>query len=208
MIANTSGPQTVDHSNITFGSGSEGMHWDGLGSFDLSCVNIFGNDDGDWVGAISDLQQANGNLNLDPQFCGDANPVSPFSIAGSSPCAAANNPGCGLIGALPVGCGETSGAEEPPLTSDFKWHGCFPNPFNPATTLSFELNVDSDVTLMIFDVHGRLVRSLTAGYYLAGEHRIMWHGVDNQGREVGSGVFFAQLKGGQRSVVQKMILLR
>jgi predicted outer membrane repeat protein len=208
ILENTACPQIIDHSIFAFGSGAEAVHWDGHGTLGFSCVDIFGNDGGDWVGNISDQQQANGNMNLDPLFCGDANPGSPFSLTDASPCAADNNPGCGLIGALAVECAGMSGIEGTPLASDFLLHSCFPNPFNPATTLSFELKVESDVTIAIFDAQGRLVRSLVAGNYPAGEHRIIWRGTDDLGRTVGSGVYFAQLNSGKYSRVQKMALLR
>jgi len=208
IIQSTANSQEVDHSIFAFGTGAEAVHWDGGGTLNLSCADIFGHAGGDWVGAISDQQNINGNLQLDPLFCGDPNPSSPFSISDSSPCAAVNNPECGLIGALPVGCIGFSGTEGLPVAENFRLHGCFPNPFNPSTTLSFGLKVGANVALMIFDAQGHLVRTLVKGNFPAGEHSIIWRGMDNQGKAVGSGVYFAQLKIGQRSVVRKMALLR
>ncbi len=73
----------------------------------LTCCDLFGNAGGDWVGCISDQYGPNGNIWLDPLFCGDANPDAPYVLDADSPCTPANS-GCGeLIGAWPVGCGTT-----------------------------------------------------------------------------------------------------
>ncbi len=208
LVNNTVGWRLFSNTIMAFGSGAEAVHWDGQGSLVLACVDIFGNEGGDWVGALSGMDLANGNLHLDPQFCGEANPLVPFFVAATSPCAPANNPGCGLIGALPVGCSVTSGGLELPLVSDFQLKGCYPNPFNPTTTLSFELKVASEATLVIFDATGNLVRSLAYGFFPAGQNNSIWHGLDDHGRPVGSGIYFARLSIGRHSEVQKMVLLR
>ena len=70
----------------------------------LSCCDVFGNTEGDWIGCIENQFSFNGNFSADPLFCGDAYPDEPYGLADSSPCAPAYNPSCGLIGALPVAC--------------------------------------------------------------------------------------------------------
>lgn len=84
----------------------------------------------------------------------------------------------------------------------------YPNPFNPATTLSFELAAPEDVTLEIFDARGRRVQVLAAGPLGTGVHAFTWNGRDLQGRAVGSGVFFGRLQAGGRVAVQRLALVK
>jgi hypothetical protein len=72
----------------------------------LTCCDIYGNTGGDWVGEIAGQYGVNGNISEDPLFCDIAN--DDFTLNAASPCAPANSSGCGLIGALPVGCGATA----------------------------------------------------------------------------------------------------
>jgi hypothetical protein len=69
----------------------------------IVCCDFYGNAAGDWVGDIAPQEFMNNNKSADPLFC---NPeLSDFGLQPDSPCAPENNPACGLIGALPVGCG-------------------------------------------------------------------------------------------------------
>lgn len=69
----------------------------------LTCVDIYANEGGDWVGAIADQLDQGGNISLDPNFCGDADPDNPYTLYQDSPCAAEAS-ACGTIGAYDVGC--------------------------------------------------------------------------------------------------------
>ena len=84
----------------------------------------------------------------------------------------------------------------------------YPNPFNPTTTIRYEVSPAQKVVLAIFDVNGRLVRSLDAGAKAQGVHEKMWDGRDNQGRPVASGVYYARLSGGQQTLTRKIVLLK
>jgi len=68
-----------------------------------------------------------------------------------------------------------------------------PNPFNPSTELRFELDRPGTVELNIYDARGFLVRSLVAGHYAAGLHRVTWDGADRAGRPAASGVYQVRL---------------
>lgn len=68
-----------------------------------------------------------------------------------------------------------------------------PNPTSKGSNLTFALSSAAEVSLEIYDVNGRLVQSLVQGPVAAGEHVAVWDGRDAQGREVGSGVYFARL---------------
>ena len=69
----------------------------------------------------------------------------------------------------------------------------FPNPFNPVTTLRYELPRRADVLLVIYDVSGREVTRLVDGIQPPGDHQVQWAGKDQSGRNVPSGIYIAQL---------------
>jgi hypothetical protein len=74
------------------------------------------------------------------------------------------------------------------------FHPAFPNPFNPNTTLRFDLAKSGVVRLDIVDVRGRIVRSLVrCRQAAAGEHRVVWDGRDDRGQRLASGVYEARL---------------
>ncbi len=72
---------------------------------------------------------------------------------------------------------------------EFELHNAYPNPFNMETVLPFSLSQAADVTLAIYDTRGRLVRTVAAGRFEAGEHRAIWNGLDDSYRPVPSGVY-------------------
>jgi len=196
----------LDRCIIANGLGGEGYAWDGSGTLEVSCTDIHGNAGGDWVGFIASQVGLNGNLSVDPLFCGTQNPGEPFTLAGESPCAPGHNPSCGLIGALPVGCTVTGiTARSKPL----RLHQNYPNPFNPATTIAFELSAPATVTLRILDAAGRMVRILIRDELMnAGFQETIWNGTDDSGRVVAAGVYFCQLMADGFRDTGRMILLK
>ncbi len=87
-------------------------------------------------------------------------------------------------------------------------HPNYPNPFNPQTTISYELPVTSSVKVVIYDILGREVIELVDQQQSAGHHQVVWNGKDFGGNSVGSGIYLYQLKTGSYTRVQKMILSR
>ncbi len=84
-----------------------------------------------------------------------------------------------------------------------------PNPFNPMTRLSFALPRAANVQLDVFDLRGRLVRSLLQGRAMAaGRHEVVWQGEDNAGRAVSGGVYFYRLQAGDFSMTKRMTLVK
>jgi hypothetical protein len=83
-----------------------------------------------------------------------------------------------------------------------------PNPFNPATTLVFELPRHMQVKLSIFTVTGRLVSTLVDREMAAGRKQVVWNARDGHGRPVASGVYFYRLVAGGEAQTRKMVLLR
>ena len=89
----------------------------------------------------------------------------------------------------------------------------YPNPFNPETWIPYQLAHAADVTLTIYDTQGALVRELDLGYQQAGYYTnrtraAYWDGRNHLGEAVGSGVYFYQLRAGDYSAIQKMVILK
>jgi spore coat protein A len=83
-----------------------------------------------------------------------------------------------------------------------------PNPFNPMTTIRFNLDSNRHTALRVYDVAGRLVRTLVDRDLNAGEHVVVWDGRNQAGLETPSGVYFYRLLDGQRVLTRRMTLLR
>jgi photosystem II stability/assembly factor-like uncharacterized protein len=84
-----------------------------------------------------------------------------------------------------------------------------PNPFNPQTTIAFELPNEQAVSLRVFDVSGRLVRVLVDGeVYGQGHSEAVWNGRDDTGRRVSSGTYFYHLEVGEYSETKRMALVK
>ena len=84
----------------------------------------------------------------------------------------------------------------------------YPNPFNPETRIEFELPLNSHVSLVVYDLLGRQVRSLSEGDLTAGSHSIVWDGRDDSGSQVASGVYLYRLTAGSTQLTRKMLLLK
>jgi bacillolysin len=82
----------------------------------------------------------------------------------------------------------------------------FPNPFNPGTTIQFNLLKASHVTLMVFDRMGRLIRTLNDGFVEAGAHSFRWDGRGDNGKLAASGMYFYRLVSGEQAQTRSMIL--
>ncbi len=87
--------------------------------------------------------------------------------------------------------------------ASFAMVGANPNPFNPATTLSFSLPEIAKVTLNVFDVQGRLVATLVNGLREAGQHQVTF-----DGSNLSSGVYLYTLQAGSHSATGKMVLMK
>lgn len=86
--------------------------------------------------------------------------------------------------------------------------GAAPNPFNPLTTIRFELAAPAHVAIAVFDAGGRLVRRLVDRRTGAGRHEVTWNGLDGVGNAAASGVYFYRLMTPGFVETRKMVLLR
>lgn len=86
--------------------------------------------------------------------------------------------------------------------------GCYPNPFNPETTIEYSIDKDSNVEVIIYNIKGQKVYSFDPEFNTKGIHRVKWSGVSDSNQPVASGVYFYQLKTETESRIRKMLLLK
>jgi hypothetical protein len=84
----------------------------------------------------------------------------------------------------------------------------FPNPFNPETTINYSLKENTKVSLNIYNIKGQLVKVLVNDFQDAGEHSVIWNGIDSNGNRVGSGIYFYKFKAGDFQKIRKMVLIK
>jgi hypothetical protein len=90
----------------------------------------------------------------------------------------------------------------------FTLHENYPNPFNPTTTIRFELPVSGEVSLDIYNLKGQRVRSLVGKELEKGTHSIVWNGRDDRGGAVASGIYLYRLQSGDLVQTRKMMLMK
>jgi len=112
-----------------------------------------------------------------------------------------------LVNTIPVyGTGQPVANEDPVITAVTSLKGCYPNPFNPETTIRFSVKDKTPVELNIYNILGQKVRTLINKPLEAGEHTVVWNGTDNRGHSVASGIYFYRMKAGNYTETKKMIL--
>jgi hypothetical protein len=104
---------------LAFSAAGRAVHATGSSTIAAQCCNIHGNADGDWTGDLAGLDGSNGNFSADPQFCGSVGEYN-LNLQSDSPCVDSNHPHgggtCATIGAMPIGCQETT-------TQNATWSG-------------------------------------------------------------------------------------
>lgn len=101
------------------------------------------------------------------------------------------------------------GMEEPDAAPQaLTLYSNYPNPFNPSTTLRYDLAEPATVTLRIYNTLGKEVRTLVNTHQPSGEYRILWDGKDHSGNAVASGVYIYRLQAGRFTQARKMTLIR
>lgn len=94
------------------------------------------------------------------------------------------------------------------ITNRYILHNNYPNPFNPSTTIVFEIPKREFVTLQIFNVNGELIKTLLNENLDAGRFEKNWNGKDEYGNQVVSGIYFYRIKAGHFESSRRMILLK
>ena len=142
---------------------------------------------------------------------------------GTSPnCAAgaANSYGAGKVHALNALLATPSGVDcttmlkltgydcEGNRIASYELLDAYPNPFNPSTTITFRLPNSEHAELGVYDVLGRLVKTLKDEVVSEGLHALVWDGTDDRDKDVASGVYFYRLSTPSFSTVHRLVLLK
>ena len=90
----------------------------------------------------------------------------------------------------------------------FTLHKNFPNPFNPTTTITYDLPEDIFVELIIFDMLGRKISNIVNEQQKAGFKSVQWDGTDSMGSPVSSVIYLFQIRAGNFIRTKKMVLLK
>jgi hypothetical protein len=94
------------------------------------------------------------------------------------------------------------------LPYDYVLYQNFPNPFNPSTSVRFQVPNTSDVTIKVYDMLGQEVRTLFAGEVLRGTYTVNWDGLNNAGQKMSSGSYVYRMTAGEFVQSKKMVLLK
>ncbi len=158
------------------------------------------------MGSLAGQLPIGGNFSADPLFC-LASPDE-YLLDLNSPCAPGNSGDCGLVGAVGPGCGVSAVPIDASHVSAIAAATNFPNPFNPATTIRFDLRQAGPTRVVVFDLRGREVKTLVDGPLSAHTHEVVWRGRNDEGRDVAAGFYFYQISSGGFQVTGRMVLIK
>ena len=105
-------------------------------------------------------------------------------------------------------CSSASVSSDDLLPNKVKLYQNYPNPFNPSTEIAFDMALYKGVELKIFNLLGKEIKTLVDTKVKPGNHKVVWNGQDDRGKEVSSGVYFYRLKTENFVKQKKLILLR
>ena len=99
--------------------------------------------------------------------------------------------------------GENLAIDEFTIPSDFNLYRNYPNPFNPTTTLEFDVANSGLVTFTVYNINGQIIESILPEFYVPGNYQIKW-----EARDVPSGIYIIQMKTETSVHLQKVMLLK
>ncbi|NQT61580.1 MAG: T9SS type A sorting domain-containing protein [Candidatus Marinimicrobia bacterium] len=170
---------------------------------------------------VSGGRVGEGNLNMDPSFVDPQ--LMDYNLQSESPCidAGTNSYYIGEVSLIDLDPDEYFGVapdmgvyeyQSPSNLSDIFINGRsmslkqnFPNPFNPSTSIQYELATESNIQLTIIDISGREVIKLVSEFQTAGMYVVTWNGLDQSGRPVDSGIYLVQLSTNSWASTVKMV---
>ncbi len=206
---------TVDFRNNIILSGGEPYAAEASGTMPS------GNHNNCWYGAGSAPPWDLNAINAPPVFA-DTN-TSDFRLAPGSPCINTGQDVSTVVGrdllgtprpqgpSFDLGVYESESAVAVGMsgndTEAYLLTPCYPNPFNPSTTISFALPQRTRVQLSIVDAIGRLVRTLLDDNRSAGTHTVVWDGSNSQGVPAAAGVYFCRMRTGSWQATEQLLLI-
>jgi flagellar hook assembly protein FlgD len=105
------------------------------------------------------------------------------------------------------GCGQVSIIDET-IPNTYNLYNAYPNPFNPKTTLHYDLPEDAMVNITIYDMMGRQVKTLVNGSQTAGYRIIQWNATNDRNEPVSAGLYLYTIQAGKFRQTKKMVLLK
>jgi len=102
----------------------------------------------------------------------------------------------------------STSVDDPVVVVEASLHQNYPNPFNPSTTISYDLNEQTQVQLNVFNVKGQKIITLINDNKNAGIHSVIWNGRNENGKSVPSGIYLYKLQTEKYSSIKKMILMK
>ncbi|HMA75789.1 MAG TPA: FlgD immunoglobulin-like domain containing protein [Candidatus Krumholzibacteriaceae bacterium] len=192
-------PSVPTNFSVVYNTGS-GNHlsWDPCPDGDFKQFNVYRSNDPGFIPSPSDLVCAEtGTSWYDPEYDGwdvfykitaldsadnESDPVSPSNVTAT---------------------------EDPEIPRNYVLYPNVPNPFNPITSIRYDVPAEGGiVTLRIYDVSGRLIRTVLNGPQTSGQKTVTWNGRDSRGLNVASGVYFYRLTAPGYKKTLRMVLLR
>ena len=86
--------------------------------------------------------------------------------------------------------------------------GNYPNPFNPETTISYNLSVESNLRVDIYNIKGQRIKTLVNDFKLPGSYTVVWDGIDENGKNISSGIYFYRMETVDFIQTKKMVLMK
>ena len=96
----------------------------------------------------------------------------------------------------------------PAVITEYRLYPNYPNPFNPHTTIGYQLPEAGMVSLKIYNLEGKLVRTLVESSQTAAYHQVQWDATDDAGNPVAAGIYLCQMQAGAFRQTQRLVLLK
>lgn len=100
------------------------------------------------------------------------------------------------------------GTEETSVISEFALANNFPNPFNPSTQINYDVAQPGDVSIIVYDILGQEVASLVNGYHAPNTYNVKWYGLNNDGNQVATGIYYYKMVSGKFVETKKMMFVK
>lgn len=111
-----------------------------------------------------------------------------------------------FFGPVSVLFGLDGEANSPALPKITQLDNAYPNPFNPNTTIRYQIKGPGKVNIDIYNIRGQIVRSFEKQHDAAGRYDILWNGCDSSGKALASGLYLYRMRSGNYDAVKKMVL--
>jgi len=93
-------------------------------------------------------------------------------------------------------------------SSDLTYIKCYPNPFNGQVSISYQVLEPTEVAILIYDIQGRFVTRLKSSAFLQnGSYELVWHGADQQGRNIGSGLYLLVFQSSKQTFIKRLLVI-